>query len=43
MMFYLHKLADGSGGDFWKAFNVFQYITFRAVAAATTAFLITLV
>jgi phospho-N-acetylmuramoyl-pentapeptide-transferase len=43
MMFYLHNLADRSHGVFFKAFNVFQYITFRAVAAATTAFLISLV
>ena len=43
MMFYLHNLADGARVDFLKVFNVFQYITFRAVAAATTAFLISLV
>jgi phospho-N-acetylmuramoyl-pentapeptide-transferase len=41
MMFYLYKLS-AMGGDFWKAFNVFQYITFRAVAAAVTAFLLSL-
>ncbi|MEI6072058.1 MAG: phospho-N-acetylmuramoyl-pentapeptide-transferase [Verrucomicrobiae bacterium] len=30
-------------GDFWKAFNVFSYITFRAICAGITAFLISLV
>ncbi|MBV9008069.1 MAG: phospho-N-acetylmuramoyl-pentapeptide-transferase [Verrucomicrobia bacterium] len=33
MMFYLHRLSDQIGG-----FNVFFYVTFRAVAAAVTAF-----
>src|SRR5687767_2513717 len=42
MMWYLHHLADGATSDFLKAFNVFQYITFRAVAAAVTAFLLSL-
>jgi phospho-N-acetylmuramoyl-pentapeptide-transferase len=42
MMYLLHRLADGATNDFLKAFNVFQYITFRAVAAATTAFLLSL-
>ncbi len=37
MMFYLHLLSDRFGG-----FNVFFYVTFRAVAAAITAFLIAL-
>src|SRR6266478_7448590 len=38
MMFYLHRLSDQIGG-----FNVFLYVTFRAIAAAVTAFLVTLV
>jgi phospho-N-acetylmuramoyl-pentapeptide-transferase len=43
MMYYLHHFAEGAASDFFKAFNVFQYITFRAVAAATTAFLLSLI
>jgi phospho-N-acetylmuramoyl-pentapeptide-transferase len=38
MIYYLHRLSDQFGG-----FNVFFYVTFRAVAAAVTAFLISLV
>jgi phospho-N-acetylmuramoyl-pentapeptide-transferase len=37
MMFYLHRLSDRFGG-----FNVFFYVTFRAVAAAVTAFVVSL-
>lgn len=37
MMYYLHRLSDQFGG-----FNVFSYVTFRAVAAAVTAFVISL-
>ena len=37
MMFYLHLLTDT-----FKGFNVFYYITFRAVLAAITAFAISL-
>jgi len=37
-MFYLHRLSERIGG-----FNVFSYVTFRAVAAAITAFAISLV
>src|SRR3982751_4545802 len=37
MMFYLHNLSDQFGG-----FNVFFYVTFRAVAAAITAFVLSL-
>ena len=37
MMYYLHRLSDQFGG-----FNVFSYVTFRAVAAAVTAFAISL-
>jgi len=36
-MFYLHRLSDRFGG-----FNVFFYVTFRAVAAAVTAFVVSL-
>ncbi len=38
MMFLLHRLSDQFGG-----FNVFFYVTFRAVAAAVTAFILSLV
>jgi len=37
-MYYLHRFSDHFGG-----FNVFFYVTFRAVAAAVTAFLISLI
>src|SRR5213082_165062 len=37
MMYYLHRLSDHFGG-----FNVFFYVTFRAVAAAITAFVLSL-
>src|SRR3989441_5247121 len=37
MMYYLHHLSDQFIG-----FNVFLYVTFRAIAAAVTAFLMTL-
>ena len=37
MMYYLHRLSDQFGG-----FNVFSYITFRAVAASVTAFVVSL-
>jgi phospho-N-acetylmuramoyl-pentapeptide-transferase len=43
MMYFLHHFAEGAVSDLGKALNVFQYITFRAVAAATTAFLLSLV
>ncbi len=42
MLFYLQRLSDGATNDFWKAFNVFNYITFRAVFAALTAFALSL-
>ena len=42
MLFYLERLSDGATNDFFKAFNVFQYITFRAVFAALTAFMLSL-
>ena len=38
MMYYLHHLS----GQF-IGFNVFLYVTFRAIAAAVTAFLTTLI
>ena len=38
MMFYLHRLTEQ-----FKGFNVFYYVTFRAVLAAITAFAISLV
>ena len=37
MMYYLHLLSDDI-----KGFNVFSYVTFRAVAAAVTAFVLSL-
>jgi phospho-N-acetylmuramoyl-pentapeptide-transferase len=42
MFYYLHQLSEGATSDFFKAFNVFQYITFRAVFAALTAFVLSL-
>lgn len=42
MMYFLYRLSQGPHGDFLRALNVFQYITFRAVAAAITAFLLSL-
>ncbi len=37
MMYFLHRLSEHVGG-----FNVFFYVTFRAVAAAITAFMLSL-
>ena len=37
MLYYLHRLSEHIGG-----FNVFFYVTFRAVAAAITAFVVSL-
>jgi phospho-N-acetylmuramoyl-pentapeptide-transferase len=42
MLYYLERLSAGATSDFFKAFNVFQYITFRAVFAALTAFVLSL-
>jgi phospho-N-acetylmuramoyl-pentapeptide-transferase len=43
MMYYLHQLPlQFPELDFLRALNVFQYITFRALAAAVTAFLLSL-
>jgi phospho-N-acetylmuramoyl-pentapeptide-transferase len=38
MMFFLHRLSEKIGG-----FNVFYYVTFRAVAAAVSAFVLCLI
>jgi len=38
-MYYLYKLSE-SGPEWLHGFNVFQYITFRAIAAAMTSFLL---
>ena len=45
MLYYLSELSDwaaaqGISNDFLKALNVFSYITFRAICAGITAFLI---
>ncbi|MFV0338956.1 MAG: phospho-N-acetylmuramoyl-pentapeptide-transferase [Chthoniobacterales bacterium] len=47
MLYYLHFIegwahAQGLDFDFFKAFNVFKYITFRSICAAITAFLISI-
>ena len=43
MMYYLHQLPlRYPEVDFLRGLNVFQYITFRAIAAAVTAFLLSL-
>jgi phospho-N-acetylmuramoyl-pentapeptide-transferase len=41
MMYYLYRLSEG-GADWMHGFNVLQYISFRAVAAAVTAFLLSI-
>jgi phospho-N-acetylmuramoyl-pentapeptide-transferase len=38
MMYYLHRLSE-----YFFGFNVFFYVTFRAVAAAVTAFLLSVI
>ena len=48
MLYYLSELSDwaaarGISNDFLKALNVFSYITFRAICAGVTAFLLSLV
>jgi len=48
MLYYLYDLSEwalksGYDSDFFKALNVFSYITFRAICAAATAFLLSLV
>lgn len=47
MLFYLYEISEWArsqeiDSDFLKAFNVFQYITFRAICAGITAFLISI-
>lgn len=47
MLYYLSELGDwavskGYTGDFFKALNVFSYITFRAICAGVTAFVLSL-
>ncbi|CAN5807184.1 phospho-N-acetylmuramoyl-pentapeptide-transferase [soil metagenome] len=48
MLYYLYNLSDwaekaGWTSDFFKAMNVFYYTTFRAICAASTAFLISII
>ncbi len=48
MLYYLYELGEwarkaGYESDFFKALNVFSYITFRSICAASTAFLISIV
>jgi len=47
MLYYLYQVSEwarlsGNDSDFFKAFNVFQYITFRAICAAITSFLLSI-
>lgn len=42
MMYYLHNLSEHATNEFLRALNVFQYVTFRCVAAAVTAFLLSI-
>lgn len=47
MLYYLYELSEsllkaGIDNDLVKALNVFQYITFRSISAAVTAFLLCL-
>ncbi len=47
MLYYLHLISEwakdsGVDSEFLKALNVFQYITFRALCAALTSFLLSL-
>jgi phospho-N-acetylmuramoyl-pentapeptide-transferase len=43
MMYNLFKLSQGATTELLRAFNVFQYASFRAIAAALTAFLLSLI
>jgi phospho-N-acetylmuramoyl-pentapeptide-transferase len=48
MLYYLYEFGEwarkaGYDSDFFKALNVFSYITFRAICAAATAFLISII
>ena len=43
MLYYLYELGEwarkaGYDSDFFKALNVFSYITFRSICAAASAF-----
>jgi len=48
MLYYLYELGEwarkaGYESDFFKALNVFSYITFRSICAAATAFLLSII
>jgi phospho-N-acetylmuramoyl-pentapeptide-transferase len=48
MLYYLYELGEwarkaGYESDFFKALNVFSYITFRSICAAASAFLISII
>jgi phospho-N-acetylmuramoyl-pentapeptide-transferase len=48
MLYYLSNLSEwalksGVDSEFFKALNVFKYLTFRSICAAATAFLISIV
>ena len=48
MLYYLYELGEwarkaGYESDFFKALNVFSYITFRSICAASTAFLLSII
>lgn len=48
MLYYLYTLSEwadkaGFDGEFFKALNVFKYLTFRSICAAATAFLISII
>jgi phospho-N-acetylmuramoyl-pentapeptide-transferase len=43
MLYFLFRLSQGASTEYLRAFNVFQYITFRALAAAITSFLLSLI
>jgi len=48
MLYYLNTLGEwaiknGHDSDFFKALNVFSYITFRSICAAATAFLLSII
>jgi len=48
MLYHLYNLSEwaknaGIDSEFFKALNVFQYITFRAIFAGVTAFLLSLI
>jgi len=48
MLYYLYVLSDRVANtpldsDFFKALNVFKYLTFRSICAASTAFLISII